>query len=109
MSGDVIYTEEFWETNRFGGWKSRDLVKFETHKERHHDTFDHRICKFRDIWVGNTPMGVIGRYMAMRWEKIRRKGIMEFKTWLDTKEERFKLRIVQTVRLGKHDSRESRS
>ena len=78
MSGDVIYTEEFWETNRFGGWKSRDLVKFETHKERHHDTFDHRICKFRDIWVGNTPMGVIGRYMAMRWEMIRRKGIMEF-------------------------------
>lgn len=34
---------------------------------------------------------------------------MEFKTWLDSKEGIFKLRIVQTVRLGKHDSRESRS
>ena len=30
MSGDVIYRdEEFWETSRLGGWKSRDLVKFE--------------------------------------------------------------------------------
>jgi hypothetical protein len=66
LSGDVIYTdEEFWETSRLGGWKSRDLVKYEICKGRH-DTVGHRICKFRDIWVGDMPVGVISIYVVMR-------------------------------------------
>ena len=66
MSGDVIYRDkEFWETSRLGGWKSRDLVKFEICKGRH-DTVGHSICKFRDIWVGDMPVGVISIYVVMR-------------------------------------------
>ena len=31
-----------------------------------HDTVGHSICKFRDIWVGDMPVGVISIYVVMR-------------------------------------------
>ena len=66
MSDDVIYRdEEFWETSRLGDGKSRDLVKLEICKGRH-DTVGHSIFKFRDICVGDMPVGVISIYVVMR-------------------------------------------
>ena len=60
-----------------GGWKSRDLVKLEICKGRH-DSVGHSIFKFRDICVGDMPVGVISIYVVMRWGEIRRKGSIEF-------------------------------